>query len=465
MAVPALELSSRETGELIVDRPPHSLTPIRLEFGETAKVRSEFVIAIRKRITGGRIEIMTRSSLIYAVLTTAVAAMCVREGGTQQSSENVQLRKEVRTILALSSQVPDRGAVFYYLAVDYALLGDSRKAISYLQQCTHLREGFDPAEDPAFESLRAEPEFQSLVRQVLSEFPKKHSASWAFSVAQKDLIPEGLAVDPRSHRFYMSGTNRRKIVSIAPNGAVSDFVSEATYNLQSVCGIRVDWRTEDVWANTCPENGEGAELLHFDVQGKLLERFPASGPGPHLFNDLVLQGSAAVYLTDSLANEILRFDRRTHAFTTLALPRQIYYPNGIALSDDQRALYIADAFGVFRYDLQTHAAREVLPGPSTTISGFDGLYWYRGSLVGIQNSLGSSRVVQFRLSPDGSHVTRTNILEYRTDYVKRPTTGAIDNGILYFMTNTESDHWKDNKISDPQNLAPIRVAAISLPAE
>ena len=144
--------------------------------------------------------------------------------------------------------------------------------------------------------------------------------------------------------------------------------------------------------------------------------------------------------------ELLRFDRKTHKFEALALPRDIYYPNGIALSEDGNLLYVADAFGVVQYTLRTAQAREVQPGTSNTVSGFDGLYSYHGSLVGIQNDLGLPCVAQFRLSADGSHVVSGKVLEYRSAEVEPPTTGAIDSSDFYFMANTQIDNWKDDKV-------------------
>jgi DNA-binding beta-propeller fold protein YncE len=218
-----------------------------------------------------------------------------------------------------------------------------------------------------------------------------------------------------------------------------------------------------VWANTCPDNGTGAELLHFDVTGKLLERFSQSTPGPHLFNDLVLRNGGEVYLTDSLAHRALRFDRKTHAFAALPLSRSLYYPNGIVLSADGTLLYVADAFGVLEYDLRRQQGIEVEPGVSNTVSGFVGLYWYRGSLVGIQNSMGMPRVAEFQLSADGSRVASKTVLEYRSDYVELPTMGAIDTGSFYFMANTQVDNWKNEQIVDREKLAAVRIAVIRLP--
>jgi len=144
----------------------------------------------------------------------------------------------------------------------------------------------------------------------------------------------------------MGSLSRRKIVKITKNGDVSDFVKSGQYDLRPICGLKVDVSDESLWANTCPDDGAAAELLHFDPAGKFVERFPPPTPGQHLFNDLVLRGRQEIYLTDSLAKRAYRFDRKSHAFTELPLCRAVYYPNGIAGSDNGDLLYVADAFGI-----------------------------------------------------------------------------------------------------------------------
>ena len=76
--------------------------------------------------------------------------------------------------------------------------------------------------------------------------------------------------------------------------------------------------------------------------------------------------------------------------------------------------------------------------------------------------MGLPRAARFQLSRDGSRVTAATILEYRTDYVELPTTGAIDGDSFYFMSNTQVDNWKNEQIVDPAKLAAIRIAAIHL---
>lgn len=378
------------------------------------------------------------------------------------SPDAAEVQQEIQQVETLLPKLPDRGAALFLLAHDYAQVGALEKALSVLKECMSLDEGFDPEDDPAFVPLKASSEFQKLIERVHQRYPVVHRAHPAFTVPEKDLIPEGLAADPTTRALYMGSLNRRKIVKITKSGAVSDFVKAGQYNLGSICGLKVDASDKSLWANTCPDNGVGAELLHFDSAGKLAERFPAPTSGPHLFNDLVLRKKQQIYLTDSLANRIYRFDRNSHTFAEVPLYRAVYYPNGIALSGDGNLLYIADAFGIVQFDLRSTSSHELVPGPRNTVSGADGLYWYQDSLIAIQNSLGSSRVAQFRLSPDGLTVTATTILEYGSSLVTLPTTGAIVDSKFYFMSNTQVDNFKTEKILDPAKLEPVQISVVEL---
>ena len=402
-------------------------------------------------------------SFALLLLTSATVLYSAQQDNrSSANSEAAQARDEIQGLERLLPQLPDRGPALFELAHDYALWGDWNKALALLKQCVALNEGFDPEGDPILQRLNHDREYTALVKQIHRQFPPVRRARLAFIVPENNLIPEGLAADPSRHIFYMGSLSRKKIVKIGPNREVSDFLYARQYDLQSIRGIKVESGNGDVWANTCPNNGKGAELLRFDTQGKLLERFGATTSGPHLFNDLVLRGSEEIYLTDSLDNKALRFDRKTRTFAALPLSRALYYPNGIALSGDGNLLYVADAFGVLQYDLRSQWGREVQASKSNTISGFDGLYWYRGRLVGIQNSLGMSRVAEFELAADGSRVTASTALEYRSEFVEFRTTGSIDEANFYFMANTHLGNWKDEKIVDPKKLEAVRIAVIHL---
>jgi hypothetical protein len=380
--------------------------------------------------------------------------------GTEGSA---RLREEITVVERLLPLLADRGAALYLLAHHYAHLGDQTKALALLKECVALDEGFDPAEAPAFATLKSNPEFRQLVERVRRGFPPVHRAHVEFVFAQNDLFPEGLGVDTAKRVFLMGSMHHNKIVRITESGEIADFVKEGLYDLGPVGGVHVDPVDHSVWCATDPGEKNRSELVHFDAQGKLVERYTAPGAGPHDLNDLVLRGQSEIYVTDTDGNKVYRFDRKSHRFDSLELSRPVFYPNGITLTDDGNVLYLADFLGVQRIDLRAHEAQEVRPAAHDTLAGADGLYCYKGGLVGIQNSTSLRRVMHWKLSRDGRSVVTSETLERRTELVRDPTTGAILDKKFYFMTNTGIDNLDDNgRIEDPAKLEPLRIAVVAL---
>jgi DNA-binding beta-propeller fold protein YncE len=153
-----------------------------------------------------------------------------------------------------------------------------------------------------------------------------------------------------------------------------------------------------------------------DGQGRLLERYPAPGPGPHDLNALVLRGESEIFVTDTEGHQTYRFDRKSHAFTALAFPRPLFYPNGITVSGDENLLYVGDLMGVLQVDLRNNKVREVDPGKGNILAGIDGLYWYKNSLLAAQYGTGAFRIARFRRSPAGERVTHTEFLNIARGY-------------------------------------------------
>ena len=382
---------------------------------------------------------------------------------TPGTEDSARLREEIKVVEGLLPRLADRGAALYLLAHHYAHLGDQTKALALLKECVALDEGFDPSEARAFAPLKSEAEFRQLAERVSRGFPPVHRARVEFSLMQSDLFPEGLGVDEAKRVFLMGSMYHNKIVRITESGEIADFVKEGLYDLMPVGGVHVDPADHSVWCATDPGEKSRSEIVHFDAEGKLVERYTAPGPGPHDLNDLVLRGEVEIYVTDTDGNKVYRFDRKSHRFGSLELSRPVFYPNGITLTDDGNVLYVADFLGVQRMDLRANEAQEVRPAAHDTLAGADGLYWYKGGLVGIQNSTSLRRVMRWKLSRDGRSVVASEPLERGTELVHDPTTGAILDDKFYFMANTGIDNLDDNgRIVDRAKLEPLRIAVVAL---
>jgi hypothetical protein len=381
-------------------------------------------------------------------------------GAPAEPTNAADIRAQMATAETLLGKTPDRGAILYFLAVSHALLRDTLPAIEQLKQCIALKEGFDPSGDTAFAVIKTSPDFRRLVDQVHKDFPAINQAHVAFTTTDKDIFPEGLEYDPASDSFYLSGMYHPKILRIPFEGKIDEFVPSSHYNLLPVLGIRMDPSDGTIWSNSADEDAGKSELLHFDRTGTLLARYPSAESGKHEFNDLVVLHNGTIFLTDTLAHQVDRFDLHTHTFAPLRLSRELLFPNGIALTDDESALYVADQLGVLRIDLKTEASAEVDPGPHSTVAGIDGLYWHKGSLVAVQNGIGTPRIAAFHVSPDGLRVVKTTVL---ANMLSTPTTGALRGDDFYFIVNSQAGNLNVGHILDVTKLQPVRVAVVHLP--
>jgi len=400
---------------------------------------------------------------VFAVLFLCVLAVPAPVR-SQEATDDTELRKQLALGEQLLGKTPDRAAVLYFIAGTHALLREPHEAIANLKECIAEKEGFDPSGDPTFRGLKFSTEFQRLVGIAHKNFPEVSHAQIAFTIPEKDLIPEGLAYDPAQDAFYLSSLHLKKILRIPRQEPehFTDFVRADRYNLLPVLGIHLDPTDGSVWSASWLDNGK-TELLHFDKDGTLLGRFSLAEETKHGFNDLVLLRDGSVFVTDTAGNQVYRFDPQKKVFQALSLNRAMFEPNGITVNDDEQFLFIADQFGILRYEIKSGRSTDVSPGASNTLAGADGLYWYRGALVAVQNGIGSPRIAAFQLSEDGLRVTKTTILENRSAFTTLPTTGAIRGDKFYFIVNSQIDNLNGDRILDPTTLSPVRIGVLTLP--
>lgn len=417
---------------------------------------------------------LRRGILVIAVAAGSFVALRsdVRAAGEQAGATSPamapadaeRVRAEIRALESLLPRIPDRGAVLFALARGYARVGEHEKALALLKECMALEAGFvpDPGMLRSLRSLEASATFQTMLEDARRRYPAVHRAHVAFTVPARDLFPEGLAVDETKKLFYMGSMHRKKIVKFALGGVVDDFVAQDAYGLSPVGGVHVDPADHSVWASTDAGEKQRPELLHFDAKGKLLERYASPGSMPHDLNDLVLHGEREIFTTDTEGNHVYRFNRTSRRFSELQLWRPVFEPNGISVSSDGRLLFVADMLGVIRVDLRTSESEDVAPGAHNTLCGIDGLYWHDGELLGVQYGTGAYRVMRWKLSPEARRVTSSETLEYGTELVSDPTTGAILGDNFYFMANTGISNLEDDKIVDPARLEPVHIAVVAL---
>jgi sugar lactone lactonase YvrE len=314
----------------------------------------------------------------------------------------------------------------------------------------------------SFASIGHDPRFKEADAMIRAQAAKTPRATVAFTVTEKDLVPESIAYDPVEKVFYVSSLWKRKIARVKPGSAgapaaVSDFVEEGADELDAVHGLKVDAVRRRLWAVSAaapemkgfrPEAYGRSALYEYDlVSKKLVRKVALPGPKFHFFNDLVLDATGNVYLTDTESARIHVLKAGEGELRTLVPEGRFVAPNGIVSSADGKDLYVADvAQGLFHVDPQTGEVQALDQAPGIFPAGLAGVVYHDGSIIGIMNLVSAGRVARWRVAADGMSLEEGEILECGHPKFHQPTRGVVVDGAFYFIANSQSDRIEEGAL-------------------
>ena len=376
------------------------------------------------------------------------------------AKDNHEFTQELDRVRDLLGSANDRGSVEFQIARTYAAGGQYQEAVDWLQKVVHSNLGFDPSRDRLFAGLESTREFQTLLREVRTQTPPVSNSRLVAVLPQTDLFPENLAYDPPTKTFLLGSTFKNEIVRCDEQGACKPFVATHQDGLGYVLGLKIHQSSRTLWTTSNLDGG--ASLFHYSLaSGELIQRYPLLGA--HLFNDLVVSSSGEVFVTDTKEGAVYRLTRENARLQRL-LPNHVFTAaNGIALSRDERTLFVASfGDGVAAVDLASHSVKP-LPHPADVCLAYiDGLYAIKGGLIAIQNGPMLPRIVRFALSPSGNEIVAMTVLERRNPLFDGITTGSLVGDQLYYVANSQLDKVTEGKIKAHVRLDPLRILALGV---
>lgn len=345
----------------------------------------------------------------------------------------------------------------YKVAECYCQLGEPAKGLDLLGQLAKRGLTYDPGINPGFAALNGNIKFEAYKKAFAKNASVIERSSLSFTVNDSLLIPEGIAYDSQRKTFYVGSLAKNKVISCSGQGDCKDFADANTAGLWMVVGMKVSPDNQSLWVCSASER-EGsngyAGLFRFELpSGKLLQKFTIENKSEqHLFNDLDFTTKGDVYFSDSKAGKVWCVVQGNDTLSEIAAG--YIYPNGLAIDNTNNILFVADFAGVNMIDLSTGKRSKLQDGGTTYLNGIDGLYYYKGSLIGIQDSGNQDdRVVRFYYEAKKGMVTRTVVLQsYRKDMIT-PTTGTIINGAFHYIANAQLRSLQpDGSLTNPDKL-------------
>jgi hypothetical protein len=344
--------------------------------------------------------------------------------------------------------VPDHPTVIYNLACMYALAGRKSEALAALSKVAEMGLVLPVEKDGDLASIKDTPEFNLILARFEASKAPVIRSSAGFTIHEKGLITEGLAYDPVEETFFVSSVHKRKIIALGKSGDVKTFASEQD-GLFSVLGMAVDAKRRHLWVTSTAfpqmvnfrkqEDGTSA-VFKFDLRTKkLLKKYVLSNAGKkHALGDLTIQSNGDVFTTDSLSPAVYVIHTQKDEIELFLEDPGFGSPQGLAFSSDEQHLFMADySTGLFDIDVKSRKIGHLAPLSGATLLGIDGLYYHKGTLIGVQNGVTPQRIVRVSLSKDLRCVERLEVIEANNPIFLEPTLGVLVKDMFYFIANSQ----------------------------
>jgi hypothetical protein len=373
---------------------------------------------------------LRRLTLLTCALLTLPCPAQLPSTHAIPEADEPYFRATVDRIEKSLATAPDPATVTYELARTWGQAKQWPEAIQWLQRAVAFKTGLDPARDYVFEDIRDTQEFKSIAAAAREATqPVSHSTP-AFTVSEGDLVPESIAYDAKSKFFYFGSMRKGKVIRCSRIGECAQFAT----GLDTILGLKIG--ADGLWLLN--NSNTESDLIHYDVtSGAVVRKYAVNDPG-HSFNDLAIAANGDLYISDTRANAVWVLSQGAAGLTKL--PDRFPAANGIALSADQTVLYVATfPDGITLLDLRTHTTRPIPRPKNLCLATIDGLYFYNGALIAIQNGIMSPRVVRLKLAKDLRAIEGFDVLERHNPLFDGITTGVIAGGDFYYMANIQDE--------------------------
>jgi hypothetical protein len=203
---------------------------------------------------------------------------------------------------------PEDDLIINLLAESYAMVGDRAGLLRWLRRLLTVSPCFFHFPETAASVLTSK-QYRDLAIAARAKEIRMHGSNVAFMLSETDLIPEGIAYDPRDRVFFLSSLHKRKIVRVRLRTRhrppiVEDFTSQGQDGLYSTLGMKVDAERRVLWVCSSAESfmkgysesdAGKASLFKYDLNTRKLIRKYELGPNPrHLLNDIALNAQGDV---------------------------------------------------------------------------------------------------------------------------------------------------------------------------
>lgn len=355
------------------------------------------------------------------------------------------------------------------LARAHAVNGQNDKALALLEKIAAMGLAVDLEANADFAALKNHTRFQAIVARMRMNTAPLIKSAVAFTLPDKDFLPEGIAHDAKTGAFYVASVHQGRIVKRLPSGETRTFAADAPDGW-SVLAIAVDARRRLLWAATAamdqtrgaPENDLGrTAIVKFDLdrETRLARLELPRDKVARTFGDLLLADNGDLYVSESREGALYRVAQ--DKLETFIPPGTFASPQGMAWFGHW--LMVADySLGLLRVDMDAREKTVTwLPPPADTcLLGLDGMAIRRGRLIATQNGIAPPRLVAIDLDAD-ARPAKLTVLEANHPLHREPTLGVMVGDDFYYVANSQWELFERGKPPPLEKLQPPAILKLT----
>lgn len=397
--------------------------------------------------------------MLAAVSTAAMGAQSHKDLAASRkvfaeaaaARERNDIDEYVRLMREVVKLRPDQPGAQFRLAGALARKGLADESFAMLKRIAAQGLFFRLENDADFANIREAPGWPGAVAAFAENLKPTIASEVAFRLSERDVLPEGLAHDPKTNTFYVASVHQRKIIARRADGTEAVFGKGRDDGLWSVLALRVDAERRHLWATTAAieqtkdldaaDRGRTA-LIQFDLDtGKVLKRFepPREAGKARVFGDLVVSSSGRVIVSEAEQGGLWRMSEGS--LEPFIPPGKFASPQGMAFPNQGNWLYVADySLGLMRVDISTRRVERVKLSGEYSLLGMDGLVRFGNDLIATQNGIRPHRVLRIRLDASGQ-VSGVDVLEANHPDHAEPTLGVMVGDHFHYIANAQWDRF------------------------
>lgn len=367
---------------------------------------------------------------------------------------------------------PYHQVILYRLGIAAALTNRTQESLDYLRKAILTDASFQLKDNPDLISIKNEKGFGELLQQQSQLSQPIINSDTAFVLKDRTLHTEGISYDAKQKTFYVGSIHQRKIIKVNFKGEVADFSSSGSEGMTSVFGLKADSKNNLLWVCSSPMQ----EMIRYDStlrsavfkfelsSGKLLRKFLVNANEPDgVFGDLVLNQKGEVFISDSKKNTIYKVNEKTGLLDPFYTSSEFWNLQGMTFSPDEQFLFISDYIkGIFRLTLSNKELIQITNATDTSLKGIDGIYFYKSTLITIQNGVVPARVARYSLNKAMSAVEQAKMIDRAHPAFNEPTLGVLADGYFYYIANSQWSGYKNGKQKPEAELQDIVILKAKL---